>query len=181
MEAQAIDSTPGLKSEYRNDSDGVTGVVIIQNHKEVGIAVQPGSTVWLSQSECIATANAPLKDEDNPLVNGDLTLVTPATEIANRRPLGPDQPANVEGDTGDAQAGEKAKAVAAKAAAEEQEKAKAAAEAKRQAAAKKQAEQGVVPVGKETGAATEKATGKPATGQRAKAEEVATPEAPAKA
>jgi hypothetical protein len=79
------------KNEYRNDSEGVCGVIVIENGKEKGIPVAPGGNVWLSEEERIATANAPAKDEDNPLANGTLTLVTPAAEIRNRRPIGDDE------------------------------------------------------------------------------------------
>lgn len=79
------------KNEYRNDSEGVCGVVVIDNGKEKGIPIGPGDSVWLSEEERIATANAPTKDEDNPLNNGVLTLVTPAEEIRNRRPIGDDK------------------------------------------------------------------------------------------
>jgi hypothetical protein len=79
------------KNEYRNDSEGVCGVIVIDNGKEKGIPVGPGDSVWLSEEERIATANAPAKDEDNPLANGTLTLVTPAAEIKNRRPIGADE------------------------------------------------------------------------------------------
>lgn len=161
------------KSEFRNDTEGQIGVVVIDNNKERGIAVAPGKTIWLSESEQILTANAPRRDEDNPFTNGSLTLLTEASEVANRRPIGtkagpaasngngtaaaPEQPAQP---TGDDESGKQT-------------------EAKRQARAKKQAEQGVRPV-EEVGASVAP-SGNPRLGKRAPGEEVATPEAPAKA
>lgn len=81
---------PIHKSEFRNTRDYMVGVVLYdQDGKPYGDVVQPGDTVWLSEQEQIATANAPKRPEDNPLANGTLVEVTPATEIANRRPLRP--------------------------------------------------------------------------------------------
>ena len=79
-----------VKSEYRNDSEHQVGYLYYdEDNKRQGGAVRPGETVWLSERDKIATANAPARDEDNPLANGDLTLVTAAKDLPSRRPLGP--------------------------------------------------------------------------------------------
>lgn len=80
---------PQQKTEYRNDSAGIIGVVTIEPGGErKPIPVSPGATVWLSEEEEIATANAPVRDEDNPFINGQLVKVTDAADIKNRRPIG---------------------------------------------------------------------------------------------
>lgn len=156
------------KSEYRNDSKGMLGVTLFDSEgKQYGGLVRPGDTIWLSERETIATANAPKLDENNPFINGHLTLVTPATEIINRRPLGPDAPPSPEpaedaavAPTEDVEATEKAKAEAGRKA----DEAKIAANPKPP---------------EETGAAV-KPSGPAPVGQRASSEEVATPRAPAR-
>lgn len=81
------------KSEFKNNRNHFIGVVQkFGKHQEMkGVAVAPGDNVWLDEDEQIETANAPRYDEDNPFTNGDLTLVTPATMVSNRRPLGDTQ------------------------------------------------------------------------------------------
>lgn len=77
------------KSEFRNTTDHLLGVVLYdQDDKQYGGIVHAGETVWLSEKERIATANAPKLDADNPLANGNLVLVTEARDIKNRRPIG---------------------------------------------------------------------------------------------
>lgn len=77
------------RSEWINDSDGVQGVVIFdEDGKRGGAAVKPGQTIWLTEKERIATANAPNKPIDNPFANGAFRCVTPATEVKSRRPIG---------------------------------------------------------------------------------------------
>lgn len=79
-----------VKDEFRNDSDGYIGVItLMPGGERAGIAVRPGDSVWLSQEEQVLTANAPRDEADNPMVNGNLLLVTEAREIVNRRPLRP--------------------------------------------------------------------------------------------
>lgn len=168
------------KAEFRNESGGFLGVIVIEpGGKERGISVRPGDSIWLSEEDQIATANAPRSDDNNPFINGQLKLVTAATAIANRRPIG---------DTTQPQPNEEAqrsKAVQA------QEKKKAAAASKQQAEAertaegRKQAEQGHRPAPKrqaadQTGAAPQP-QGTAAQGSRAEDEEVGTPEAAAAA
>jgi hypothetical protein len=78
-----------LRSEWINEGAGLVGVVLFNEEgKRFGGVVRPGETVWLTERERIATANAPRKAEDNPLTNGSLRCITPASEIANRRPIG---------------------------------------------------------------------------------------------
>lgn len=178
------------KNEYANRSEGVCGVIVIDNGKSKGIAVKPGDSIWLSEEERIATANAPKKDDDNPFTNGTLVLVTPAAEIRNRRDIGadelpqgeeaalptpdPEAPALKSEPESEVPAEPTPEAIEAKAEAE-----KAKVEAARQARAAAQAENPGKPVD-ETGAAVEP-QGLPHQGQRAPKEEVATPKAPAKA
>jgi hypothetical protein len=78
------------KTEFENVADGVIGVVLIDpdTHKHHGIAVKPGETVWLSEPEEIATANAPRRPEDNPFAAGWLKLKTRASEMKSARPIG---------------------------------------------------------------------------------------------
>jgi hypothetical protein len=77
-----------------------------EDRKMKSLALAPHATIWLSEEEQIATANACRKDEDNPFVNGDLELLTPATVVANRRPIGfsehpqPDQATATQADAG---------------------------------------------------------------------------------
>jgi hypothetical protein len=78
------------RSEWRNDSGGWVGVVTIEpGGKAKPIAVPAGGTVFLTEDERVLTANAPKRDEDNPLTNGQLTLVRDVGEVVNRRPIGP--------------------------------------------------------------------------------------------
>lgn len=82
-------ATAIIRSEFENVSPGVVGVVVVDDEgKRQGIAVKPNETVWLSEDEEIATANAPRRDEDNPFAKGWLVLKTPAAEIKSRRPIG---------------------------------------------------------------------------------------------
>lgn len=165
------------RSEFTNESGGFVGVVFIEDGKRRGGSVRPGDSVWLSEEEQIATANAPRRDADNPFTNGFLQLKTAATEIANRRPIGDSggvaQPAQTEQQAAEAEAAKQRTRQAADA----QRQAEAEAQAAR---AQRQAEQGVRPVPEETGAAVEPQGG-PSEGRRAAGEEVGTPKAPAKA
>lgn len=89
-----------LKSEFRNATNHIIGYVYYdEDDKRRGGAVSADETVWLSEKDQIATANAPHDPADNPLTNGALVEVTAATEIASRRPLRPEAevaPPNVE-------------------------------------------------------------------------------------
>jgi hypothetical protein len=78
-----------LRTEFKNASDGVQGAVVMDDTgKPKGVAVRPGDSIWLTETEEILTANAPRRDEDNPFANGSFTLLTRATEVSNRRPIG---------------------------------------------------------------------------------------------
>lgn len=163
------------KSKFTNSSGGFIGVVRIENGKERGVSVRPNDSVWLSEEEQVATANAPRNDADNPFTNGFLTLETSKQEMANHRPIGdtaePQVPVtpDEEAQQAERQREGREKAAAAKRAQEEA----------RLAAARRQAEQPAVPQ-EETGAAVPPGA-QPRTGKRAASEEVATPEAPARA
>ncbi|MDP2622561.1 MAG: hypothetical protein Q8Q29_02045 [Actinomycetota bacterium] len=77
------------KSEFENVTGGYIGVQVRGPTGQMrGIAVAPKCSTWLDEDEQIATANAPRRDHDNPFTNGTLVLRTPATKIANRRPIG---------------------------------------------------------------------------------------------
>lgn len=90
MEAATATVTRDL---FRNDSGGWQGVVTIEpggSHRAISVA--PGHEVWLTKEEQVLTANAPRTEDSNPLINGALTCVTEAAEVANRRPLRPPTP-----------------------------------------------------------------------------------------
>lgn len=170
---------PQQKTEFRNDSPGIIGVVTLEpGGKEVAIPVKPGASIWLSEDEQIATANAPQRDEDNPFVNGQLIKVTDAADIKNRRPIGD----NAESP----EAAEQKRAAEEKAAElKAQNDAQAAEEAARLKQGQEQATQGAKAppprqTPEETGAAPQP-QGASAQGSRAAGEEVGTPEAVGKA
>lgn len=82
-------STAAIRTEFKNVSAGVIGAVVFDSKGERrGIPVKPGDTVWLTEPEEIATANAPRKDSDNPFAQGWLVVETRASEVINRRPIG---------------------------------------------------------------------------------------------
>jgi len=167
------------RSEFVNESSGYCGAVVLEKGEPKGISVEPGAAVWLTEEEQILTANAPARDEDNPFTNGTLKLKTPATEIANRRPIG--DPGNAPNpDVPNPEEAEQARQRAEAAAAERREEAERnrQAEQDRLERGQKQAAQPATPV-EETGAAVSP-SGTPEVGKRAEAEEVATPEAPAR-
>jgi hypothetical protein len=76
------------KSEFRNDSGSILGVIVIDGGREKALPVAPGDTILLSAEEQMATANAPKLEKDNPFGNGALTLKTAARDIATRRQIG---------------------------------------------------------------------------------------------
>lgn len=76
------------KQEFRNATPGTIGVVVIQQGKEQALPLVAGATIWLSEEDQIATANAPARDEDNPFVSGALEAVGKPEGLKNRRPIG---------------------------------------------------------------------------------------------
>lgn len=57
------------KQQFVNNDAGWVGAVVIgPKGDELGVAVEPGGTVWLSEPEQILTANAPRRPEDNPFL-----------------------------------------------------------------------------------------------------------------
>lgn len=77
------------KDEFRNVSPGWCGAVSIDGRGDHhGTPVEPNGTVWLSEEEQIATANAPRSDDDNPFLNGTFELVSRGKDVRNRRPYG---------------------------------------------------------------------------------------------
>lgn len=200
------------KSEFKNVTEGFIGVSVKDpaSGRMRGISVQAGGTVWLDEDEQRATANAPRRDEDNPFTNGSLELLTKATAVANRRPIGDSsspqpQEASAAGqeppadaaegsggedsapeessEAGEAESGETAPEPEEK----PQEEPPAAPEGSREptkeeqeASARAAAARQRPPAANETGAAPAP-KGKPAQGTRAPSEEVGTPEATQKA
>lgn len=75
-------ATPTIqKQQFRNDSGGWLGVVIIgPKGDETGASVEPGGTVWLSEPEKILTANAPRRPEDNPFIEQTVQRRDPETD-----------------------------------------------------------------------------------------------------
>lgn len=163
------------KTEFKNVSGGIIGVVTVEpGGKIVPIPVQPGATIWLSEEEEIATANAPVRDEDNPFISGQLVKVTDAADIKNRRPIG----SNADSPEAAAQKQKAEEAAAARKAANEAQRKE---EEARLKEGQKQAGAGAKPAparqtAEETGAAPQP-QGASAQGSRAAGEEVATPEA----
>jgi hypothetical protein len=166
------------KAEFKNTSRGVVGAIVIEPGKKPrGIAVQPGDTVWLTEEEQIATANAPKKAENNPFVNGSLTLVTEPQEIVNRRPIGFSEGQQVPATDEEREAIEKRKAEEEAARVKHEEEEAARQKAKEEADAETQErERGTRPVIEEVGLGVEPVGDGP-KGERAANEEVATPAA----
>jgi hypothetical protein len=82
-------TTAETRTEFENVSDGVIGAMVADgNGRMTGIPVRPGDTVWLTEAEEIATANASRKAEDNPFEKGWLRVKTLAADVINRRPIG---------------------------------------------------------------------------------------------
>jgi hypothetical protein len=180
------------KAEFKNTSPGVCGVTILEpGGKPKGIAVKSGDTIWLTEEEQILTANAPRKAEDNPFVNGTLTLATEPKDIANRRPIGHTERQQPEMSVEDQAAADKARAEQDQAKAEHERKEAEQAKAREEAAqdpanqppARLPHQGSSTDLGAETGLQAEPVGDAP-EGERAQAEEVGTPEAepkPAKA
>jgi hypothetical protein len=78
-----------VKDQFRNDSGGVAGAIVLENGQSKSVPVQPGDTIWLSEDEQAMTANAPRHEQDNPFINGTFTLMAEARHIRHARPLRP--------------------------------------------------------------------------------------------
>lgn len=192
----------GLKDEFRNETKGFVGVITIDPQgNQKGVAVRPGNSIWLSEAEQILTANAPRLDKDNPFTNGQLSLLTKAGDVKNRRPIGDaapssagqapaeevapsdgpvSEPPRVEKDGEQGSEGnaapppEPAKAVSDRAAADA---ARVKAERQKATAAQKQAAQGATPAKAPPAEPTRSGVPKAAPqGSRPEVEEVGTPE-----
>lgn len=172
------------KAEFRNDSPGVCGATIVQPGGKIqGVAVKPGETIWLTEEDQIETANAPRKAEDNPFINGTLNLVTEPKDIANRRPIGhterPQAPVSEEDQAAADAKRQENEAASAEHARKEQEEA-----ARREEQAQEAKDTGPKPLphqgqrdpAEETGVVVEP-NGPAPEGERAVAEETATPDA----
>lgn len=164
------------KAEFRNDSRGVCGVVVIPaGEKPRGLPVKPGETIWLTEEEQIATANAPRNAEDNPFVNGTLSLATEPKDIVNRRPIG-----HTEAEQAPMSEADQEKADEKRQQEEEAKKRHLEQEQQRQVEAQEQAEAGAKPVkdtrlpNEETGVQVDP-VGEAPQGERAQDEEVGTP------
>lgn len=169
------------KSEFRNDSGMVAGYTYYdQEDKARGGACPPGDTVWLSEKDRVATANAPKSRANNPFENGVFTLVTAATAVALRRPIGPDEvpqpPEATPADEERKAAEEPAPESEAKPEPEEPKPTNAQVAAQRAVRPKGGADLRPKPSEKES-ATTPQEPAAPAQGKRAAGEEVATPPA----
>lgn len=70
-----------LKQQFRNATDGFVGAVVIgPKGDELGVPVEPGGTVWLSEAEQMLTANAPRRPEDNPFIEQVVIRRNPETD-----------------------------------------------------------------------------------------------------
>lgn len=174
------------KTEFRNASGGIIGVVTIEpGGKEVALPLKPGASVWLSEEERIATANAPRRDEDNPFANGQLVRVGEVPEGAkNRRPIGDEELTPEQAEQVEQAKASKEEIDAANAAqkAEEEARLKAAQEQAEAGTKARKAPPAATPApaprqAPEETAAPPQTQGAPAQGSRASGEEVGTPEA----
>jgi hypothetical protein len=166
------------KTEFRNATGGTIGVIVVQpGGKEQALPLVSGATIWLSEDDQIATANAPRNDADNPFVNGMLEAVGVPQGVKNRRPIGVSQESDAEKkQREEAEAAAKVVKDAEAAAAKKQREA----EAKRLKDGERAAQRGGARPERqspeETGA-PKQPQGKAVEGSRAAGEEVATPEA----
>lgn len=68
------------KQQFKNTTEGWIGAVQISvKGEELGVAIEPDGTVWLSEPEQILTANAPRRAEDNPFIPQSRRRVDPLT------------------------------------------------------------------------------------------------------
>ena len=66
--------------QFVNNSDGFIGALqYAPNGDQVGVAVEPGGTVWLSVAEQEITAKAPKLAEDNPFIPQRVDILDPNT------------------------------------------------------------------------------------------------------
>lgn len=104
------------KQQFQNTTDGWIGAVQISvKGEELGVPVEPGGTVWLSEAEQILTANAPRDPAHNPFIAQKMQRRNPETDAleevevtplvpisenryvpANERPIPSDLPTPVE-------------------------------------------------------------------------------------
>lgn len=83
------------KQQFQNATDGWIGAVSINvKGEEIGVAVEPGGTVWLSEAEQILTANAPRLAADNPFIPQKRQRVDPLTGEAEEVEITPLVPIN---------------------------------------------------------------------------------------
>lgn len=67
-------------TEFRNTTGGALGAVKIDRRGEhKSTPVQPGDTIWLSEEEQEATANAPRRPSDNPFIDHPYKIQDPDT------------------------------------------------------------------------------------------------------
>lgn len=70
----------GDRIEFVNNTEGYVGALqYAPNGDQVGVAVEPGGTVWLSPEEQTITAKAPRKAEDNPFIPQRVEILDPDT------------------------------------------------------------------------------------------------------
>lgn len=71
------------KKQYRNNTSGWIGVVTLDHlGQEVGVSIEPKSTIWLSDAEALLTARAPSLPEHNPFVEREFRTIDPLTGSA---------------------------------------------------------------------------------------------------
>lgn len=87
--------------QFVNNTEGFIGALqYAPNGDQIGVAVEPGGTVWLSVAEQEITAKAPRKAEDNPFIPHRIDVldestgkkvgerwVTPLTRNEESRPI----------------------------------------------------------------------------------------------
>lgn len=85
------------KRQFVNESEITLGAVVLDeaNNKFRARAVAPGGSVWLSEREQRATANAPASDVDNPFNKGlnprDEERYVPSRVIPGPKPVVPEE------------------------------------------------------------------------------------------
>lgn len=74
---------------FKNHSNGVQGYLYYdESGKRCGGALHPGESIWLTERDLKATAEAPRNAENNPLANGNLRQVPDEENPAHNRSIG---------------------------------------------------------------------------------------------
>lgn len=78
------------KRQFKNQSDGAIGVIVVVRGTERGISVAPGQTVFLTQDEIELTRDAPESAGDNPFAPQPYVERNPDTDevtLEGQRPI----------------------------------------------------------------------------------------------